>query len=378
MKKWTVWALALLLLAACEQAPVARITGTVENAKDSAVVLQKLNFNRLVPVDTIRTDAAGNFSYKVKLTGNEPYFYYLYLGEAPVASMILLPSDRVNIRVPAAGPFEIEGSEESALLKEVNASFAETAAQMNNLIGQLDEDSDEATVRQVNAGVSKLYVDYKRKAIKYVISHPRSITSAVVLFQRFNDNLPVFGQESDAIIIKTIQDSLATVYPKSEFLTALRDEIDNRARNLELANRFSEASLISFPELALPDVEGNIRILSELEGGVIILSFWSVGQEEHKMFNVELAELYRKYHDRGLEVYQVSLDIDKPSWAATVKNQAMPWISVNDGLGLDSPAVIAYNIDHVPSMFVIDREGGIAATDLFDQDALDQLIRKLL
>ena len=96
------------------------------------------------------------------------------------------------------------------------------------------------------------------------------------------------------------------------------------------------------------------------------------------MFNVELAELYRKYHDRGLEVYQVSLDIDKPSWAATVKNQAMPWISVNDGLGLDSPAVIAYNIDHVPSMFVIDREGGIAATDLFDQDALDQLIRKLL
>ena len=33
MKKWTVWALALLLLAACEQAPVARITGTVENAK---------------------------------------------------------------------------------------------------------------------------------------------------------------------------------------------------------------------------------------------------------------------------------------------------------------------------------------------------------
>ena len=56
----------------------------------------------------------------------------------------------------------------------------------------------------------------------------------------------------------------------------------------------------------------------------------------------------------------------------------MPWISVNDGLGLDSPAVIAYNIDHVPAMFVIDREGGIAATDLFDQDALDQLIRKLL
>ena len=378
MKKWTVWALALLLLAACDQAPVARISGTLENAKDSSVVLQKLNFNRLAPVDTIRTDANGKFNYKVKLTGNEPYFYYLYLDDSPVASMVLLQSDQVTVKVPAQGVFEIEGSEESQLLKEVNAAFAETSAQMEAISASLTDDSSDEEIHAANAALSKLYVDYKRKAIKHVITHPRSITSAVVLFQRFTDNLPVFGQESDAIIFRTVLDSLSTVYPKSEFVTALRDELDVRARDLELATRFGEASLISFPELALPDVDGNIRLLSDLEGAVIVLSFWSVGQDEHKMFNVELAELYRKYHDRGLEVYQVGLDIDKPSWAATVKSQALPWISVNDGLGVQSPAVIAYNIDHVPSMFVIDREGGIAATDLFDQEALDQLIRKIL
>ncbi|MBO4535800.1 MAG: AhpC/TSA family protein [Bacteroidales bacterium] len=378
MRKWTVWALALLLLAACNQTPVARISGTVENAKDSSVILQKLNFNRLVPVDTIRTDVNGKFNYKVKLTGNEPYFYYLYLGDSPVASMVLLPSDQVTVKVPAQGPFEIEGSEESQLLKEVNAAFAETSAQMEAVSASLTENSTDEEIRAANAALSKLYVAYKRNAIKHVITHPKSITSAVVLFQRFNENLPVFGQESDAVIFRTVQDSLSTVYPKSEFLTALRDQLDARARDLEIATRFGEASLISFPELALPDVDGNIRLLSDLEGAVIVLSFWSVAQDEHKMFNVELAELYRKYHDRGLEVYQVSLDIDKPSWAATVKSQALPWISVNDGLGIESPSVVAYNIDHIPSMFVIDREGGIAATDLFDQEALDQLIRKIL
>ena len=338
----------------------------------------KANFNRLVPVDTIRTDVNGKFNYKVKLTGNEPYFYYLYLGESPVASMVLLPSDQVTVKVPAQGAFEIEGSEESQLLKEVNAAFAETSAQMQAVSASLTENSTDDEIRAANAALSKLYVDYKRNAIKHVITHPKSITSAVVLFQRFNENLPVFGQESDAVIFRTVQDSLSTVYPKSEFLTALRDQLDARARDLEIATRFGEASLISFPELALPDVDGNVRLLSDLEGAVIVLSFWSVAQDEHKMFNVELAELYRKYHDRGLEVYQVSLDIDKPSWAATVKSQALPWISVNDGLGVDSPSVVAYNIDHVPSMFVIDREGGIAATDLFDQEALDQLIRKIL
>ena len=151
-----------------------------------------------------------------------------------------------------------------------------------------------------------------------------------------------------------------------------------RAKNLELSNRFGDASVISFPELSLPDADGNTRLLSELEGKVIVLSFWSVSQDEHKMFNVELADLYRKYHDRGLEVYQVSLDIDKPSWAATVRSQGLPWISVNDGLGIDSPSVLAYNISRIPSMFVIDRAGNPVANDVFEKDALERLLQSLL
>ena len=131
-------------------------------------------------------------------------------------------------------------------------------------------------------------------------------------------------------------------------------------------------------DLTLPDIDGQLKTLSDMEGKVIILSFWSVGQDEHKLFNVDLAEIYAKYHERGLEVYQVGLDIDKPSWAAVVKSQKLPWTSVNDGLGVQSPAVISYNVDHVPTMFVIDRKGDIAARDVFDETALDQLVRKLL
>ena len=378
MKRLTLWLFAAVLLASCTASPTARISATLESAPDSSVVLQKLNYNRLVPVDTIRTDKSGHFDYTVDLTGNEPYFYYIYLGDKPVASMILLPSDRVAITVPAEGPFRIEGSEESALLKRVNEDFAAASARMDALAASLDDNTSAADIQAVNQELSKTYVDYKRQAIKYVVEHPRSITSAVVLFQRFNDNLPVFGQETDAVLFKTVQDSLAQVYPKSEFLTALRDEVDARARNLELVNRFGDASVISFPELSLPDVDGNTRILSELEGKVIVLSFWSVGQDEHKMFNVELQDLYRKYHDRGLEVYQVSLDIDKPTWAATVRSQNLPWISVNDGLGTQSPSVVAYNIDHIPTMFVINKAGNPVASDVFEKEALERLVQSLL
>lgn len=378
MKRLILWASALLLLAACSQEPVARISATLEGAGDSTIVLTKLNYNRMVPVDTIRADRDGHFNYRVKLKGNAPYIYYLYQGGNPVASVVLLPSDQVTVTVPADGPYTVEGSEESLLLRDVNAAFSAASGQLNTLAASLTDDSTEAEVQEVNRAMSKLFVDYKRQAIKHVVSHPKSITSALVLFQRFGESLPVFGQQSDIVIYKTVLDSLSQVYPKTEYLTALRDAVDTRRNDMELASRFGDVPVISFPDLTLPDVDGKDRTLSDLEGKVIILSFWSVAQDEHKVFNVDLAEIYAKYHDRGLEVYQVSLDIDKPSWASVVRNQRLPWISVNDGLGTQSPAVIAYNIDHVPSLFVIDRTGDFAGRDVFDEEALDQLVRKLL
>ena len=378
MKRILLFFAALGLLAACSKGPTAQISVTVERAKDSSVVLQKLNYNRLAPVDTIKTDAAGHFNYKVKLTGNDPYFYYIYLGGNPVASMILRPSDKVTVTVPASGPFTVTGSEESALFQEVNTAFAEAAADMAAISESITDESHEAEVREANARLSKRYVDYKRQAIKHVITHPKSITSAVVLFQKFSDDLPVFGQQTDAVIFKNTLDSLTLVYPKSEYVLALRDAVDARQRDLEFATRFSDVDVVSFPDLVLPDLDGNTQMLSDQKGKVLILSFWSVGQNDHKMFNVDLMELYRKYHDKGLEIYQVSLDVDKPSWAATVRSQGLPWINVNDGLGVQSPSVVAYNVAKIPSMFVFNREGDIVGTDLFDKDALEALVRKSL
>ena len=378
MKRILILFAALGLLTACNRGPVAHISATVENAKDSSVVLQKLNYNRLVAVDTIKTDANGRFNYKVKLTGNDPYFYYLYLGGNPVASMILRPSDKVTVDVPAAGPFTITGSEESLLFQEVNTRFAEASAEMAALMEPVDENTPAAELSALNQRLGKLYVDYKRESIKYVVTHPKSITSAVVLFQKFSDELPVFGQETDAILFKNTLDSLTLVYPKSEYVLALRDAVDARQRDLEFASRFGDVDVVSFPDLEMPDMDGLQQKLSDQKGKVLILSFWSVGQTEHKLFNVDLKALYDQYHDKGMEIYQVSLDVDKPSWAATVRSQDLPWINVNDGLGVQSPAVVAYNVIKIPSMFVFDRKGDIIATDVFDKAELESLIRKNL
>ena len=378
MKKTLLYALLAITLIGCSQSPTARISATVEGVADSSVVLKKLNLNRLTAVDTIKTDAAGKFDYKVKLEGNAPYFYYLYLGETPVASVVLLDGDKVNVNVKAHGGYAVEGSEESNMFQQVNDSFNKAFNAMEKVLDAMPENPSDVQMKEVNKQLSAIYVDYKKYAVKHVITNPYSISSAVVLFQKFNDDLKVFGETSDAVIFKRTLDSLSTVYPKSDYVLALRDEVDAREKQMSMYNRFSEAQQVSFPEISLPDVDGNIRNLSDFEGKVIILSFWSVAQAEYKMFNNDLASLYDKYHDQGLEIYQVGLDIDKPTWAAVVKGQKLPFVNVNDGLGIQSPSVAAYNITRVPAMLILDKSGSVAGRDIYDSSKLETVVKGLL
>ena len=208
MKRLFFCLLALsLVVTACNQASTARISATIEGAPNTAIVLEKLNYNRLQTIDTIRTDGAGQFNYKVRLKGNEPYFYYLYREGSPIASLILLPSDQVTVVVPQEGRFTVEGSEESTLFQEVNEAYARASDQIRNLTASITDETPEAKVKEVNQQLSKLYVDYKRSAIRHMVTHPHSITSAVMAFQKFGDDLPVFGQESDFVILQAVRSS---------------------------------------------------------------------------------------------------------------------------------------------------------------------------
>lgn len=372
MKRYILFALALFLFAACSQQPTAVIEASIEGADQTQIVLRKLNFSKIQTIDTIQTAPDGTFTYKVKLSGANPGFYYLYHEGTKLASMVLLPKDKVIINADLNGNFTIEGSEESLLLQAIDTEFLKTSAQLSKLADKGLDGED------VGRDMGKAYIEYRKTALKHIFSNPHSITAATTLFQRFNENLPVFGEINDMFIFRQVYDSLKSVYPQSEYVVALKDEILARERTFELGEKLADAKEALFPDLEMPDNKGEMRLLSDFSGKVIILSFWSVAQDAHKMFNNDLVELYQKYHSDGLEVYQISLDIDKASWASIVRSQQLPWTSVNDGNGINSPAMSAYNVTQIPTFFVIGRDGAIAGKNLFEKKELEKVIKAQL
>jgi peroxiredoxin len=103
-------------------------------------------------------------------------------------------------------------------------------------------------------------------------------------------------------------------------------------------------------ELQLPDKQSKLQTLSQLKGQVVLLDFHTFTMKESPQRILMLRDLYNKYHEKGLEIYQVALDQDEHFWKQMT--QHLPWICVRDG---SMQSAQSYNVVEVPEFFLIDR-----------------------
>jgi len=334
---------AAFLLAAC--GPKTTIDGTLQDKAGADVIVKLLDVNRYQVLDTVRTDASGSFRYCPDVDRNNPEFIYLFYGDRKVASLLLSQGDRVKVTADTLGNYTVEGSEESLRLQEVEGEYAQFLLDMNRFSA---EDGPDA-----NQQLSRRYVEYYRRCVRYVMEHSKSLTSVPVLFQRVNDGLAVFEQPTDGILFQSVCDSLKTVYPDSRYVKALEKEAARRNQAMEMNQRIREAGEIGYFDIDLPAVDGTRKKLSETDAKVIMLYFWATTAEQ-KMFNLDaLLPIYNDFHGRGFEIYAVSMDVDKTAWASAVRNQHLPWVNVCDTRGTASPYIGMYGLSSLPTAYFI-------------------------
>lgn len=355
------------------------IDGSLADAPSSQVVVKLLDVNRFDVLDTVSVDADGRFAYKMHIEKGQPEFVYLFHGDKRIASLLLDRGDKVIVKADTTGVYEVEGSEDCRLLAEVEKEFSDFSSSFLSLASRLEQavpGSDNA--RELTREMGRVYTEYYRDRVKYVMEHPYSLTVIPVFYQSAGENLPVFGQDTDAIHFRNICDSLETVYPESKYVKSLRAEAERRADFLELRVRLQGAEEVGFPDIELSDINAVRHRLSDVDAKVIMVHFWTSGDAMQKMFNLDvLRPVYGDFHSKGFEIYQVALDADKAVWARTVKDQGLEWINVCDVLGLNSPAARSYNVGSLPVSFFI-ADGELVNATVSDEASLRALLRRLL
>ena len=330
------------------------ISGSIKDCGDAPVTVRLLDVNKYKTLDTLKVKKDGSFSYKMDVAEGQPEFVYLFWGDANVAAVILNAGDKVKISADTLGNYSVEGSKESEMLLQANKDFQDFMSRFSSTASSLTVDN----AREVRADLSRQYVDYYRRCVKYVLSNSKSLSVIPVFYQKINDNFPVFGQASDGMLFNAIADSLSTVYPDSRYVAALRKEAGNRKNTLEMNERLRLAGSLSYPDIELPGLDGKKVKLSSLEGKVVLVNFWTAPADGAKLYNMDvLKPVYDRFKGKGLAIYSVNIDTDKALWANIVKNQGLEWTSVCDGLGTASPVITMYNVKNLPyNCFIVNGE----------------------
>lgn len=353
----------------------AHIAGKMAEAS-SEVVVGMLDMNKMVILDTLMTDGLGEFGYSVEVSKGDPEFVYIYSNGLKVASLILDEGDKVSVSMNADGKVDVSGSEESVKLMQVEQEHAQVSAAFAELAAGL-EGASEKQAKMITAQMAQEYRRHNRNSVQYVMENSHSLTVIPVLYRTLGQ-LPVFSMSTDAVLFSSIADSLAVTYPDSRYVKSLKADADRRFSELEFEARLSDADVIGYLDVELPGLDGKVKKLSELDSKVVLLYFWTASQAQQNIFNIEvLKKLYKDYHHKGFDIYQVSLDTDRVMWATTVMGQELPWTNVNDMLGASSPYVSLYNLQVLPSAFVIS-DGELVNGEVVDEASFRQLLEKLL
>lgn len=374
-------ALMAAMLTSCDNRKF-HIDGTVTEAKDSVLYLENMSLDGPVVVDSVKLDDKGSFSFSEKAP-DAPEFYRLRIA----GQIINISVDSTEtIKIKAAYPsmatgYTVEGSAECATIKElalkqIDLQNRVIAVQNNPNLGyDLTRDS-----------IGKLIEAYKDEIKRnYIYKAPMRASSYFALFQTLG-NMLIFNPRESAEDVKAfaaVATSWDTYHPnavrgKNLHNIAIEGMKDVRIMRNKMAAQSIEASKVhvsNIIDISLLDNKGNRRSLTDLKGQVVLLDFHVFGARESTKRIMQMRELYNKYHSRGLEIYQVSLDPDEHFWKT--QTAALPWISVRDPQGLQSKNLASYNVTSIPTFFLIDRNNELKKRDAQITD-IDAEINALL
>jgi len=358
----TVLGLCMFFFSACNNSSDFIVKGVVAGADGQLMYLENVGISNVVTLDSIKLAPGGKFKFTEKRP-EYPDFYRLRLNNQLINFAV--DSTETISFVADAGTFatsySVEGSENSKAIKAI------TLAQLdaNQAISRLRKEYEDKMISDTTYRMKVLAAAdaYKEVARKYIYSAPMSTAAYFALFQQI-DGLLFFDlyDRKDVKAYGAVATSYNHTYPESPRskhlynLTLQSMKVLRAQRPVDYSN--VETKEISFLDIELPDIRGEVVKLSTVAPGkVVLINFTAYQTEWSPALNMALGELYTKYHDQELEIYQVSLDSDFHFWRNGASN--LPWVTVHDPQSVYSQVAGLYNVKQLPALFILDRKGNL-------------------
>ncbi|MBS7563172.1 AhpC/TSA family protein [Mucilaginibacter sp. Bleaf8] len=359
---FTAALLAVAALSACKDNKSFTISGTIKNPEQAKkVYLLQADSTQISIVDSTTLSEDGKFKFKRQSPSAN--LFKLRAGGV-IFDFIAQNGQEIDFETDLKDQghtYQIEGSDESDKIKEFNSlsnKFMERSTKISDEIQQKAQyvKNQDSLMMAYQPQIKAMMGDYSKVVLKFLNENRKSLAAfyaAMSLDQReYEQQLVTYANEI-----------------KNDFKD--NTSVQRFVKQMEKVKPISVGH--AAPDFTIGSLDGKQIKLSDYKGKYVMLDFWASWCVPCRNENPNVVRLYNQYKDKGLNILGISLDEDKAKWQSAIAADNLTWQHASDLKNFDGPTERLFQIEAIPSNFIIDPQGKIIAKNITGKDLEDFL-----
>ena len=362
------------------------ISGTAKGVEDGkSVILQRQDplTGMIIALDSTKVKG-GKFELKGKTT--EPTFNVLQIAKPDSKVGFILEEGEIKVVVDkdSINKTTVKGTynndEFTTFKKDSEKSQKATQKKLMDFQTKNMAAMNEAQQKKDTVVINRLMKEYngmqKEASNMYTVyaeGHPKSFLTALIVEGMFNMPSP------DAEKIKKIYNGLDSDLKKTKIGVSIKEKLEKLTHPTSAASglpKWSDLGKVA-PDFSAKSPGGVAISLKQSLGKITIIDFWASWCGPCRKENPNVVAIYNEFHSKGLNIIGVSLDNNLEKWKKAIEKDKITWIQVSNLKEWEDPIARLYQVNQIPTTFLLDAEGKFIAKDL-QGDALRNKISELL
>lgn len=355
------------------------ISGEAKGVPNGKTVILKTQdeFGIVLNVDSTKVKD-GKFEIKGKV--KEPSMFAVFVSGLQQPVPFILESGEIEVKIDKDSLWksEVGGTYSNDEFQKFNVQLNTIQKRMTTFQNKNMQKFLEAQQKKDNVTVEKLKKEFEtmqKEMDDYMSKYPednsKSYISLLLIQNMFNSQK--FELEKVKKIYNNLDDDLKTTSIGKKIAEKLK-VIEDTKKKAKLA---STSGPTQAPDFTAKTPEGVSVTLKQSLGKVTIIDFWASWCGPCRKENPNVVALYNEFHSKGLNIIGVSLDEDLNKWKEAIAKDKITWIQVSNLKKWADPIAKLYEVEQIPTTFILDSKGTIVAKDLRGEE-LKAKIKELL
>ena len=348
-------------LFSCKDNTAFTVSGTISNPSKlkEVYLLQADSAAQFRVVDSAALQGDGNYQFK-----RSAAYVNLYKLKADTTQFDLIAQNGDAIELitdlsDSRHAYTVSGSDANEKIKAFD-DFSKAYAERNNKVVAEFQNKSQKAGQQPDS-LLKIYMPVFQKNLA-------DYSNAVLKFMEDNKGSLAAFYAATALDAVKYEQQLVAYADEIKGNTALNGNpaVQSFIKAMEKAKPLSIGH--QAPDFTITGMDGKQVKLSDYKGKYVMVDFWASWCVPCRQENPNVLKQYQKFHSKGFNVLGISLDKDKAAWQKAASDDHLEWTQASDLKSFEGATEQLYQIQAIPSNFIIDPQGNIAAKNIRGTD----------